>query len=358
MTSTIRRQLTRRLLLGISLLLIVGSVAVYMTTRSALTRQFDDTLRTKATALSSIVEQDSGGIMVDSSDPILREFDTNSRTAFFQIWGADGSVVEASPSLHGANLPLRYGKFERPKCWNLKLATGLTARAAGLRFQPHPADETKELTTPVEAILVVVADRHSLDESLATLALVLAGSSGLVLILTAVIVPLVLRRELAPLDRLAGQAQRITAESLAERFPTDGLPGELAPISARLNDLLQRLQIAFSHERQFSDDLAHEFRTPISELRSLAELSLKWPDTRSSNTDRNVLAIAVQMEAIINRLLAITRSNLGPSPVPRSGIAPKDQFQPLLKERSAKMSTKKHSFWLWRSSLGPSSPAL
>ncbi|HZQ46030.1 MAG TPA: ATP-binding protein [Verrucomicrobiae bacterium] len=309
--NTIRRQLTRRLLLGMSLLLVIGAGVIYLTTGAALTRQFDDALRTKAMALTSIIEQDKDRILVDASDQIMREFDTNSRAAFFQIWRPDGSVVAISPSMRGESLPLRYNELERPEYWNLKLAPATAARAAGFKFQPHPANDSNETTAPLEAILVVAADRRNLDQALATLALVLAASSLLVLVLTAVIVPLLLRRGLAPLDRLAAEAQLITAESLAGRFSTDGLPDELASISARLNDLLQRLQISFTRERQFSDDLAHEFRTPIAELRSLAELSLKWPDTRNSDTDRNVLAIALQMEAIINRLLAITRGNMG-----------------------------------------------
>jgi two-component system sensor histidine kinase QseC len=308
---TIRQQLTRLLLLGASLLLVLGALVVYVTTRTALTRQFDDALHAKTMALASIVEQEDGKIGVDSTDEIMRDFDGKNRGAFFQVWREDGSVAEVSPSLQGGSLVLPKANFDQPLYWNLKLPTGLAVRATALKFQPHPANDANEPTTPVEAILVVAADRHNFDQALATLALVLTGSSLLVLVLTGVFVPRLLRRELAPLDELAAQAQRITAESLAQRFATDGLPGELAPISSRLNDLLQRLETAFARERQFSDDLAHEFRTPIAELRSLAELALKWPDNRSVDTDRNVLAIALQMEHIINRLLAIARSDIG-----------------------------------------------
>jgi two-component system sensor histidine kinase QseC len=132
-----------------------------------------------------------------------------------------------------------------------------------------------------------------------------------VLTLTSILVPAVLRHELAPLGELAAQAQRIEAESLSGRFTTSGLPGELVPISSRLNDLLQRLQKSFDRERQFSDDLAHEFRTPIAELRSLAEFSLKWPENRDEEMDKNVLTIALQMENIITSLLAIARGSMG-----------------------------------------------
>lgn len=44
--------------MGVSCLLTIGSVVVYVTTRTALTRQFDATLRAKTTALASVIEQD------------------------------------------------------------------------------------------------------------------------------------------------------------------------------------------------------------------------------------------------------------------------------------------------------------
>jgi signal transduction histidine kinase len=116
-------------------------------------------------------------------------------------------------------------------------------------------------------------------------------------------VPLLLRVELAPLDRLAEQTRQVSATSLGTRFSTEGLPRELLAISSPLNDLMERLQTAFERERQFSDDLAHKFRTPIAELRSLAEVALKWPEARSAEMNQNVVALAQRMDSKINRLL-------------------------------------------------------
>ncbi len=309
--STIRARLTSRLLLGWSALLAAGGMMAYAWTRAALTRQFDEGLRTKSMALMSLIEQEGGRIVVDRSDEFMREFQSKERPAFFELWRADGTVVERSESLGEASLTLREGSGEGPVYWDTKLTNGISVRAVGWNFEPHPADEHAGTATQARAMLVVAADRHDMDEALATMGWVLAGSGLLVLALTAAGVPLLLRRELAPLNRLAGQAQRITAESLDQRFPEEGLPEELAPVTARLNDLLGRLEESFARERQFSDDIAHEFRTPIAELRSLAELALKWPEARGGETDRQVLAVAVQMEGVITRLLAIARSRQG-----------------------------------------------
>jgi two-component system sensor histidine kinase QseC len=146
------------------------------------------------------------------------------------------------------------------------------------------------------------------------------------LVITFVIVPRLLRRELAPLDALAERATRINADSLATRFPTNSLPGELSPISSRLNDLLARLEQSFERERRFSADLAHELRTPIAELRALAEVALKWPETREAATDREALAIAMQMEGVVTRLLALLRNEHAQLPV----LTERIQLAPLI----------------------------
>jgi two-component system sensor histidine kinase QseC len=316
---TIRQQLTRKLLLGFGLLLGCGGVAVYFLTRAALLDQFDETLRTKANAISSATEQRGKRITVELSEQLMRESDERVAEDFFHLRRMDGTTVRRSKSLADADLPSRFGTFERPRYWNLTLPPGFRGRAIGYTFSPRHSREGEpaEIT---ELAIVVASDRRELDETLATLALVLAASGALLLVATTLIVPRVLRRELAPLDQLAEQAGRINADSLSTRFPADSVPGELKPISERLNNLLSRLEQSFERERQFSADLAHELRTPIAELRSLADLALKWPETRPAETDRDSLAIAVQMEGIVVRLLELLRSERGQLAIARESI--------------------------------------
>jgi two-component system sensor histidine kinase QseC len=157
----------------------------------------------------------------------------------------------------------------------------------------------------------VAAERQELDRTLAMLA-VLLGVCGLgLLAITSAIVPRVLRRELAPLDALAEHATRIDATTLGRRFVTEHLQSELAPIALRFNDLLSRLERSFDREKQFSADVAHELRTPIAELRSMAELALKWPESRDARADADALQIAMTMEGIVTGLLQLLRNEAG-----------------------------------------------
>jgi len=155
---------------------------------------------------------------------------------------------------------------------------------------------------------------------LATVLLLVGASMAAI---TVLVVSVVVRRGLQPLAQLAERAGMIDAASLQLRFPMEQLPAELLPIAGRLNELLARLEAAFERERQFSADVAHELRTPIAELRSLTEVALRWPDDAAATkrTLQEALAIALQMESVVTRLLALARCEAGQMAVRREPVA-------------------------------------
>ena len=303
---TIRQQLTRRLLWAVGLLFTIVSVAVYLSARVALVGQFDAALNAKAQSITSLVEAKRHRLEIEFSDEHMRSFDTGGGD-YFELWQADGRTVESSPSLRGAHLALRQDLTQQPIFWDLRLANNEPVRAIGIKFSPQDSDEKHDKAGSSEALLIVASKRSELDHTLTILQWVLTGGALLSLIATAFLVPRVLRHELLPLQQLADEATQIDATSLATRFPTSGLPGELIPITMRLNELMARMEDSFTRERQFSSDVAHEFRTPVAELRSLAELSVKLPDTRTEHADHEVLAIALHLETIISQLLTLSR---------------------------------------------------
>jgi two-component system sensor histidine kinase QseC len=301
---SIRRQLTRRLL-GTTVGLLAGGLAALLGVAGyAVVHQFDVALRTKALAISTVAIVTPDTVRVEFTDRFLQGFDDAKPRDFFQLWGPDGATLARSESLGHADLPRLTGTIDRPRFFLLRLPTGRPGRALGFVFKPKQARGTAR---PLMLELVVASDRDDLDDTLVWLIGLAAGCGGLLLATTLWLVPRLLRRGLQPLDRLGEQAAGIDAGSLSARFPADALPEELQPIAGRLNDLLARLELSFERERRFSGDLAHELRTPIAELRSLAECALKWPESREPATDGDVLAIARHMEALTTRMLALAR---------------------------------------------------
>lgn len=341
---SLRRQLTFGLLVAFALLLGGGGTLVYWASHDSLHDQFDSSLRVKALIVITNTEQKNGRIRVQFSDRFLREFDDDVATDFFHVFDDEGRSIERSDSLNGKDLPLpqHSGSLEEPEYWNLRLPNGEPGRATGIHFEPRfdnrGQDQRKD--DPLKATVVVAANRRHLDATLSSLRNLLVGSGVALLALTGAVVPLVLRRGLRPLDRVADQAAKIDATSLKTRFAVETLPVELQPIGGRLNDLLARLEASFERERHFSSDLAHELRTPLAELRSLAELALKWPEERTSATDQAALEIAVQMESLVGRLLALGRAEHGRLPLARESVEIAPLVEELLSSLAPRLTTR------------------
>jgi len=322
--TTIRSRLTRRVLIAFGVPLIVAAIAVYGLVRGALVGAFDAALRNRALTLVALTRQLDDRLEIDEANRLLRDFDETeaeehrpaelSEIAYFEMWDQSGTPLRRSRSLGDGNLGALPWTSERARFADVRLPSGRSGRSVQLTFAPRDraavdGSAASARSRPIR--LAVAVDREELDETLQILAAVLAGAGLTLLATTFLLVPKIITREFAPLGALADRTAEISATSLATRFPSESLPGELVPIAARLNDLLGRLEQAFDRERQFSADLAHELRTPIAELRSLAEVGIKWPESRSDQADRDALAIAVQMEGIVTRLLTMLRSERG-----------------------------------------------
>ncbi len=338
---SIRQHLTASLLGVFALLLGGGSVLIYLSERVALYRELDARLQVNALAMAALTKP--GRNEVEFEYP--RRMDTaggrGTVAEYYQLFAADGASLFRSPALGSIGLPKQYGTVEAPAYWNLRLPDGRPGRAVGIRFlaknpakikkpeatEPEGKDkekssarEAKPPPEPVEVGLVLADHRQALETELNRLALILLGSGALTLLATLLLVPRILSRSLAPLNQLANHVKQLNASSLNNSFSTANQPAELAPIAARLNDLLSRLQTSFQRERQFSADLAHEIRTPIAGLQTTAEVALRYPDGNNAEALQTTLALARQMESTMSRILALARAEQSAVPVEKRPV--------------------------------------
>jgi two-component system heavy metal sensor histidine kinase CusS len=98
----------------------------------------------------------------------------------------------------------------------------------------------------------------------------------------------VVRSGLGPLQTIKRQAAEITANHLHTRLPAEAIPQELADLADTLNDMLARLEESFQRLSDFSSDLAHELRTPVSNLLTQTQVTLSR--VRSEDDYRDILA--------------------------------------------------------------------
>ncbi len=86
-------------------------------------------------------------------------------------------------------------------------------------------------------------------------------------------------RAMRSLHRLTETAQKITITSLHERIDPKFWPHELHSLGMAFNEMLARIENAFSQLTRFSGDLAHELRTPVNNLMGETEIALSHPHT-------------------------------------------------------------------------------
>ena len=100
---------------------------------------------------------------------------------------------------------------------------------------------------------------------------------GLSALATALLGAWVARRGLRPLRQMTRVTQQVSASSLTARLPADALPTELGELAASFNAMLARLEDAFARLSAFSADIAHELRTPLSNLLTQTQVILSQP---------------------------------------------------------------------------------
>lgn len=95
----------------------------------------------------------------------------------------------------------------------------------------------------------------------------------------------VVRRTLRPLQSLADEARQITTEHLDRRLSVGAAPAELDYLAQTLNSMLARLQNDFVRLSEFSADLSHELRTPITNLLTQVHVVLAQPRDNAAYRD-------------------------------------------------------------------------
>jgi signal transduction histidine kinase len=125
---------------------------------------------------------------------------------------------------------------------------------------------------------------------------------------------LIAGRVLRPLSTITAAARRISASSLHERLALHGPDDELKELADTLDNLFERLEVAFDAQRRFAANASHELRTPLTRERTLLQVTLADP---ASTTDtwqavsRELLASNAEQEYLIEALLTLASSEGG-----------------------------------------------
>ncbi|MFZ2022015.1 MAG: heavy metal sensor histidine kinase [Terracidiphilus sp.] len=312
----IRRTLAFRLTAAYSLagllLVLLGTVSLYIVLRTELDKSTDLFLADKLHVLRIMLRE-----RPDDEDGLREEIELESAARRYQQFYI--RLVDE----HGAPIMTTPGMAEQLDVAQLVSQTsGRPERSItmagnhGRRFRVTSAFASVGAQA-IHTDTIQIAIDISLEEALLARYRFWFWAFFLV---TSILFPLVgygiARQGIRPVEEIAATARRITSTNLRERIGAEGYPSELASLAGTFNEMLDRLENSFERISRFSADIAHDLRTPVNNIRGEAEVALAR--ARTVNEYRDVLESsleeAVRLSDLIGDLLFLARAE---SPITR-----------------------------------------
>ncbi|MDF7820803.1 ATP-binding protein [Runella sp. MFBS21] len=294
----IRVRLTLLFALLVASIMLVFSFSVYYLYNQYREQEFKKRLRDKALTTVRLFE-DVGGI----TEELLHDISRNDLTTMYKeeitVYDAHNHVVYDSgeePYHINANFlnQVRQGK-------DVSLRDG-DKEIVGVRY----IDQKKQ-------VLVVVAyaiDKYGISilERLRTILITGWAVSLLMVVLAGWLFS---SDALRPVSDIIEQVKNISARNIHERLKIGRQNDELAQLAATFNDLLSRLEDAFSSQKSFVSHASHELRTPLAIMMGQLEVSLLQKRTieEYQETIKETIDEVKKMRDLVNGLLELARLN-------------------------------------------------
>lgn len=152
------------------------------------------------------------------------------------------------------------------------------------------------------AVVGISTDTSHHESFMHSFTMALWAVIGLGTLLTGFLGWVAARRGLEPLREMSRSAADITADHLDRRLSVEAIPVELVEVVQTLNDMLSRLENSFHRLSDFSSDLAHELRTPVSNLLTQTQVTLS--KSRSVGEYQDVLGSNAEEFERLSRMIA------------------------------------------------------
>ncbi|MGO8983991.1 MAG: ATP-binding protein [Terriglobales bacterium] len=220
---------------------------------------------------------------------------------FLQIYDKDGNWIFRAPSLE-QNRFAPPAAVKGPSFQNSWLGNK-PFRFITQRIEVNGRSYTVQTGVPTDQIRATLSLFRRYLLMLAPLLLLVAASGGYWLS----------RKALSPVDAITRTARNISGSNLGDRLEKLTTGDELQRLSDTLNEMLARIENAFLRVTQFTADASHELRTPISLIRTEAEIALR--KSRGSEEYRtalrHIMLEAERTSSLVEELLSLARADSG-----------------------------------------------
>lgn len=297
-TPSLRQRLLAILLITVSCAGLLAAFSNYYETRSRISQLLDDQLRQFAHTIldfsgHELLEQhgmfaDLDNTLNDSEHSELSGSQYSNKIAY-QVWTSDNELISRSH-----NAPLHPLARHHTGLLDITL-NGAQWRVFALQDSSH-------------TLLIYAAERSDVREQLIDAITLNLGTSALFsLPLFALAIWLGVRHALRPLNNITEEISARAPNAL-HAIATRTIPIEVRPLIESMNQLLARVDIAIENERRFTADAAHELRTPLAALKTLAQVALRAHDGQDrQHALESVVAGVDRASHMINQLLTLSR---------------------------------------------------
>ncbi|MDP3842682.1 MAG: sensor histidine kinase [Oxalobacteraceae bacterium] len=304
---SLRSQLLRWILIPLALLAVLDSVSVYRTALSAAERAYDRALLASTRALAERVSFVDGKVVADVPYVALDSFETDTLgRIYYKVTGIRGEFVSGYEDLPA--LPREVPRSDLyPALVHFYDASyrGEAVRVAAL-YQPVYDSSMRGIA------LIQVAE--TLNARLGLTRAILLDTlwrQAALIVAATLLVWFSVRVVLRPLMRLKNDVATRQPTDLSD-FDPSLVHKEVRPLVLAMNGYMARLQILIDEQRRFIADASHQLRTPLTVLKTQAELALRESDPQALR--QIVHSIGHTTESAVhlaNRLLTLARAEHG-----------------------------------------------
>ena len=228
--------------------------------------------------------------------------DPNLINIIVRIFDAHGNPIATSRTIPTEHLNARLFNEVKKGADHFESADlEVNQKLSLFRVFTTPVMENKRLVYVVQ----VASPLAQLNEVLRNLGFSLLFLLPLTVVLTGLSGVFLVQLTLRPVDQMIETIHQITAENLKLRLKIPGTKDEIESLAKTFNQMISRLDEAFSSQRQFMEDISHELKTPLSVLKGELEVTLK----RIRSTQEYETALQSSLEEV-NRIAGIVENLL------------------------------------------------
>ena len=135
-----------------------------------------------------------------------------------------------------------------------------------------PQDGDSPITFNVDPKALFPQFQQEIQETKEAFLLRSVIATTIIILLSSVCTYFLTKKALTPLQKLTSEVSQIQAQNLSTQLPVPDSKDEIAQLTSSFNEMLTRLDNAFSTQKQFSANAAHELRTPLAVLQTNLEV--------------------------------------------------------------------------------------